>query len=85
MRSPFAGPICYQISVKTGNKGNAGTNANVFVMIYGQSGRTTVHHLDNRLKDDFERGKTSDFMVSDRDVLDENVVRLNLDHGCGRR
>ena len=53
-------------------------------MIYGQSGRTTVHHLDNRLKDDFERDKTSEFTVSDCDTPAKNVIRVTLDHGCGR-
>jgi hypothetical protein len=42
---------------------NAGTDANVFLIIYGQNGRTTIHQLDNRLKNDFERGTTSEFTV----------------------
>ncbi|CAF4394294.1 unnamed protein product, partial [Rotaria sordida] len=39
----------------------AGTDANVYIIIYGKSGRTTIHHLDNRLKNDFERNTTSEF------------------------
>ncbi|CAF3995673.1 unnamed protein product, partial [Rotaria sp. Silwood1] len=34
------GPICYHISVKTGKDFGAGTNANVFIIIYGKTGRT---------------------------------------------
>ena len=29
---------------------NAGTDANVFIIIYGKSGRTTIHKLDNLKK-----------------------------------
>lgn len=41
----------------------AGTDANVFLIIYGKNGRTTTHHLDNQLKNDFERNTTSIFTV----------------------
>jgi len=51
------------VSVKTGKEFGAGTDANVFLIIYGKSGRTTIHQLDNKLKDDFERAKTSEFTV----------------------
>ena len=60
------GPICYQVSVKTGTVSNAGTDANVFLIIYGKCGRTVIHQLDNRLKNDFERNSTSEFTVSNR-------------------
>ncbi|CAF3630124.1 unnamed protein product [Rotaria sp. Silwood1] len=57
------GPTCYHISVKTGKDFGAGTNANVFIIIYGKTGRTVKHQLDNSLKDDFERNTTSEFTV----------------------
>jgi hypothetical protein len=50
--------------VKTGKKITAGTDANVFLQIYGKAGRTTIHQLDNRLENDFEKGTTSEFTVS---------------------
>lgn len=43
---------------------NAGTDANVFLQIYGKAGRTTIHQLDNRAKNDFEKGAISEFTVS---------------------
>ncbi|CAF4726703.1 unnamed protein product, partial [Rotaria socialis] len=55
------GPICYHIVVKTGKDFGAGTDANVFIIIYGKSGRTCVHLLDNKLKNDFEANRTSEF------------------------
>jgi len=51
--------------VKTGKAIGAGTDANVFLIIYGKTGRTAIHQLDNRLKNDFEQGTTSEFTVRD--------------------
>ncbi len=49
--------------MKTGKAIGAGTDANVFLIIYGSSGRTGIHQLDNSLKNDFERDTTSEFTV----------------------
>ncbi len=53
--------------VKTGKAMNAGTDANVFLIIYGKSGRTAIHQLNDRSKNDFERNTSSEFTV--RNVL----------------
>jgi len=42
---------------------NAGTDANVFIVIYGKNNRTSIHHLDNRGKNDFEKGSKCQFTV----------------------
>ncbi|CAF4476662.1 unnamed protein product, partial [Rotaria sp. Silwood2] len=62
------GPTCYHITVRTGKGMTAGTDANVFIIIYGKSGRTAVHRLDNSLKNDFERDTTSEFTIMDIDI-----------------
>ena len=49
--------------MKTGKTLGAGTDANVFIVIYGASGRTAIHQLDNQHKNDFEQNKTSEFTV----------------------
>jgi PLAT/LH2 domain len=46
--------------VFTGDKPDAGTDANVFVNIIGEHGESGKRKLDNLLKDDFERGKYVD-------------------------
>jgi hypothetical protein len=51
------------VIVKTGKVTNAGTDANVFIILYGKCGRTVIHQLNNRLKNDFERNSTSEFTV----------------------
>jgi negative regulator of sigma E activity len=43
------------ITIKTGNKRNAGTDANVFVQLYGLDGKTEEIMLRNNT-DNFEKG-----------------------------
>ena len=47
----------YKVSVFTGDKPNAGTDANVFINIFGELGESGKRPLDNMLKDDFKQGK----------------------------
>ncbi|UJR31475.1 hypothetical protein I4U23_018964 [Adineta vaga] len=70
------GPICYQIIVKTGKVTNAGTDANVFLIIYGKSGRTAVHQLNNRSKNDFERNTSSEFTIMDIDIGEIDRIKI---------
>ncbi|CAF3724820.1 unnamed protein product [Rotaria sordida] len=72
------GPICYQVIVKTGNVTNAGTDANVFLIIYGKSGRTVIHQLNNRIKNDFERNTISEFTIMDIDI--GKIDRIKIWH-----
>ena len=51
--------IPYVITVKTGDKRGAGTDANVFMQIYGAEGKTEEIRLDSK-SDNFERGKVGD-------------------------
>ncbi|UJR15205.1 hypothetical protein I4U23_002164 [Adineta vaga] len=80
------GPTCYHIIVKTGDTRGAGTDANVFIIIYGESGRTVIHHLDNIGKNDFERKSSSEFTIMDIDVGDINRIKIwhdNTKPGAG--
>lgn len=54
--------INYEITVTTGDVFAAGTNANVFVQIYGDQGKTEVITLKSR-SNNFERGTTEIFKV----------------------
>ncbi|CAF0903962.1 unnamed protein product [Adineta steineri] len=71
-------PICYEITVKTGKDFGGGTDANVFIIIYGESGRTVIHELDNLGKNDFERNTTSEFTIMDLDV--GKIDRIKIWH-----
>lgn len=46
----------YKISVYTGDKKNAGTDADVFITLFGTLGSSKEWKLDNS-KNNFERGK----------------------------
>ena len=47
----------YKVSVFTGDKPDAGTDANVYINLIGEHGESGKRPLDNKLKDDFQRGK----------------------------
>ncbi len=46
----------YKITVFTGNNANAGTDADVTIVMYGTAGKTNECKLDNS-KNNFERGQ----------------------------
>nr|XP_055024965.1 lipoxygenase homology domain-containing protein 1 isoform X1 [Misgurnus anguillicaudatus] len=59
--------INYEITVMTGDVWAGGTNANVFIQIYGDQGKTEVLNLSSR-SNNFERGTTEIFKVEAKDV-----------------
>ena len=48
----------------TGDLKGAGTDANVFLQMYGENGKTEEHQLRNRT-DNFENGMMDKFKVSE--------------------
>ncbi|XP_033736341.1 lipoxygenase homology domain-containing protein 1-like isoform X2 [Pecten maximus] len=69
----------YQITVKTGNVRYAGTDANVFVKIYGEKGSTKKLKLDDS-KNNFERDMTDDFTVEEVDVGSMTKILVGHDN-----
>lgn len=53
----------YEVTVVTGDVMFAGTNARVFIQIYGEKGKTEIITLENR-SNNFERNTTEIFKVS---------------------
>lgn len=49
----------YEISVHTGKVMNSGTDANVYIKMYGENGESETHHLSRSRKnpDPFQRGR----------------------------
>lgn len=66
--SNFVLVINYEVSVVTGDVRAAGTNAKVFMQIYGETGKTELIILENR-SNNFERGATDIFKVWWRHLL----------------
>ena len=60
----------YQVSVKTGDVRGAGTDANVFIQLFGDKGDTGKQQLRNaeNSKNKFERGKTDKFNIEAVDI-----------------
>lgn len=59
----FLSVINYEVTVVTGDVTFAGTNAKVFVQIYGDKGKTEVITLESR-SNNYERNATEIFKVS---------------------
>ncbi|XP_060083712.1 lipoxygenase homology domain-containing protein 1-like [Ylistrum balloti] len=69
----------YQITVKTGDVRYAGTDANVFVKIYGEKGVTKKLMLDDS-KNNFERNMTDDFTMETVDVGSMSKILVGHDN-----
>ncbi|VDI25718.1 Hypothetical predicted protein [Mytilus galloprovincialis] len=69
--------VSYKISVKTGDKKGAGTDANVYIILHGKGPQTSKYNLDTFFKNDFERGSIDDYTV-DSDVNIPEVQRIEL-------
>ena len=77
-----AGAECeYEITVITSDLRGAGTDANVFVVLYGARGNTAELRLDNK-RENFERGRRDEFRLRAADVGAVEKVRIGHDN-CG--
>ncbi|XP_034956813.2 lipoxygenase homology domain-containing protein 1 [Zootoca vivipara] len=75
---PIERLINYEVCVVTGDVRNAGTNANVFMQIYGELGKTEVLILRNR-SNNYERGASETFKVEAADVGKVYKIRIGHD------
>lgn len=55
-------PLRYDVKVRTGKQNYAGTDARVFLKMFGKLGTTNEVELENG-KDCFEKGHTDSFQV----------------------
>jgi len=58
---PGLAPVKYEIIVITGDVNGAGTNANVFITLYGTTGDSGKRELKQKFRDLFERKQTDKF------------------------
>ncbi|TSK72011.1 Lipoxygenase homology domain-containing protein 1 [Bagarius yarrelli] len=73
--------INYEVTVVTGEVFAAGTDAKVFLQIYGEEGKTEVIQLKSR-SNNFERGTTEIFKIEALDV--GRVYKIRIGHnGAG--
>ncbi|KAH3887125.1 hypothetical protein DPMN_011141 [Dreissena polymorpha] len=84
MRVPD-GNTKYKISVFTGDKAGAGTDSNVYIILFGENGDSWEKYLDNK-KNNFERNKTDTFVVKSLCLGRLDRIRIGHDNsGFGPR
>ncbi|XP_056301849.1 lipoxygenase homology domain-containing protein 1-like [Danio aesculapii] len=69
--------INYEVTVVTGDVWAGGTNANVFLQIYGEAGKSELIRLKSR-SNNFERGTTEIFRIEALDV--GRVYKIRIGH-----
>ncbi|XP_071795423.1 lipoxygenase homology domain-containing protein 1-like [Asterias amurensis] len=75
--------IPYEVTISTGTCSSAGTDANIFLRIYGEEGaKTEEFQLRNRT-DNFEKGAVEKFKIEAEDVGPVSKIRIGHD-GTGR-
>ncbi|KAG1662011.1 hypothetical protein FOA52_009500 [Chlamydomonas sp. UWO 241] len=79
MKDPRTFKAEYRVSVWTSDVSGAGTDANVFIQIFGEEGETERIALDNP-GNDFETGQLDVFEVSGRNVGPMTKIRIGHDN-----
>uniref|UniRef100_A0A8D1VBR1 PLAT domain-containing protein n=1 Tax=Sus scrofa TaxID=9823 RepID=A0A8D1VBR1_PIG len=72
-------PVKYEVIVTTGYEPGAGTDANVFVTIFGANGDTGKRELKQKMRNLFERGSTDRFFLETLELGELRKVRLEHD------
>ena len=70
----------YEIVTVTGDMMGGGTNANVFITIFGKTGTTRKIHLKSNSKNLFDRGVSDTFRVKANCVGPMKKVRIEHDN-----
>ncbi|CAD5121003.1 DgyrCDS9547 [Dimorphilus gyrociliatus] len=71
----------YKVQIITGNKRKAGTDANVYINIYGEQGDTGNRFLRNSKtnRNKFERGNTDEFIIEAVDLRKIKCIKIGHD------
>lgn len=73
-------PVKYEIIVITGDEKGAGTDANVFLTIYGTNGDSGCRQLRQKFRNLFEREQTDRFLLEMLDMGELLKVRVEHDN-----
>uniref|UniRef100_A0AAQ5X247 Lipoxygenase homology PLAT domains 1b n=1 Tax=Amphiprion ocellaris TaxID=80972 RepID=A0AAQ5X247_AMPOC len=71
-------PVKYEIIIITGDVKGGGTDANVFITIYGVNGDSGKRHLRQKFRNLFERAQTDRFVVEMLDLGE--LLRIKVEH-----
>ncbi|XP_058412554.1 lipoxygenase homology domain-containing protein 1 isoform X2 [Diceros bicornis minor] len=72
-------PVKYEVIVTTGYEPGAGTDANIFMTIFGANGDTGKRELKQKMHNLFERGSTDRFFLETLELGELRKVRLEHD------
>ncbi|XP_032223635.2 lipoxygenase homology domain-containing protein 1 isoform X2 [Nematostella vectensis] len=71
----------YRVTIKTGDEPEAGTDANVFLTMYGERGPSAKFLLkDNEDRNQFSRGRTDKFAIRAKDLGKLTRIRVSRDN-----
>ncbi|XP_032395727.1 lipoxygenase homology domain-containing protein 1 isoform X1 [Etheostoma spectabile] len=73
-------PVKYEIIIITGDEKGAGTDANVFITIYGSNGDSGSRQLRQKFRNLFERQRTDRFLLEMLDMGELLKVRVEHDN-----
>jgi hypothetical protein len=73
-------PVCYDITIITGDELHAGTDANVYITIYGSNGDTGPRPLTKRFRNLFERNQIDTFALEALDLGTLTAVKIEHDN-----
>uniref|UniRef100_A0A3B5LQZ1 Lipoxygenase homology domains 1b n=1 Tax=Xiphophorus couchianus TaxID=32473 RepID=A0A3B5LQZ1_9TELE len=76
----FINPAVYEVVTITGDENGAGTDANVFVTLFGDYGITPKIHLASKSRTAFERSKTDVFRIRTHNVGHVKKIRIEHDN-----
>jgi len=68
----------YKLTISTGSTRGAGTDANVYISMYGSTGKVENRHLDSE-PHSFQRGRVDIFGILTQDIGDITAVRIGHD------
>ncbi|TRZ03142.1 hypothetical protein DNTS_014536 [Danionella cerebrum] len=71
-------PVKYEIIIITGDIKDAGTNANVFITLFGVNGDSGKRALKQKFRNLFERGQTDRFLLEMLDLGE--LLRVKVEH-----
>lgn len=81
----FSHELDYRITLKTGDEKDAGTDANVYLQMFGEKGKTQTFALrEEGDKRRFEKGRMDKFLIRTLDIGMLNSVRISRDNSGTR-
>lgn len=70
----------YHVVVYTSDVKGAGTDANVFLEIHGETGSSERHKLEAKGTKDFERGSNDCFEITERNLGQIKMIKIGHDN-----